>query len=73
MDFVSDLPEDGPLPGVIVYDNNMDDSSTTTPSIFYANVYIVNTDSYLLIPYDTQLESDSVQDWVHQMQLMFSQ
>ena len=51
----------------------MDGVVVEESSIFYANAYIVNTDSYLLIPYDTQLDSDSVQDWVHQMQLMLSQ
>ena len=73
MDSVNDFPEYRPLPGVIVYDKVMNDSSTTTSAVFSANESIGNTNSYLLITHDNQLESNDVQYLVHQIQILSSQ
>ena len=73
MDDAIDFPKDGLLPGVIFYDNKMDDSSTAAPDVFSGNDSNGNTNSCVLITHDTLLYSDSVQDWVHQMQLLSSQ
>ena len=73
MKSVNDFPKDRPLPGVIVYDNDMNDSSTTTSAIFSANDSIGNTNPYVLIPHDNQLESNDVQYLVRQIQLLLSQ
>ena len=55
MDAVSSFPYDGPLSGVIVYDNKADYFSTTTSAVFSTNYSIGKTHSYVSIPHDTQL------------------
>ena len=68
MDVVNDFPENGPLPGVIVYYNGTkNDSSAASSDIFSANDYIGNNNSYLSIPHDTELNSAAVQDRVRKM------
>ena len=73
MKSVNDFPKDRPLPGVIVYDNDMNDYSNTTSAIFSANESIGNTNPYLLIKHDNQLESNDVQYLVRQIQILSSQ
>ena len=54
MDEVNYFTSNGPLPGVIVYDNGTtNDSSNASSDIFSDNDYIGKTNSYVSIKHDT--------------------